>query len=116
MVSSWVAGVRWWSRDDWWSRDRAATPTGGGWPRRCAGGTSTRPGARWTSPTRPRPDRSGSSVPSRLAAMDQVPDRAAPTAGEQVDEQAHEPVATSLSAPEIESTGDDAVDRVLADV
>lgn len=48
--------------------------------------------------------------------MDQVPDRTPPAAGEQVDEQAHEPVPTSLSAPEIESTGDDVVDRVLADV
>ena len=48
--------------------------------------------------------------------MDQVPDRTAPTAGEQVDEQAHESGATSQSPQGIESTGDESVDRVLADV
>ena len=48
--------------------------------------------------------------------MDQVPDRTAPTAGEQVDEQAHESDVTSPATPEIESTGDQSVDRVLADV
>ena len=48
--------------------------------------------------------------------MDQVPDRTAPPAGEQAHEQAHEPVATSPSAPELEPTGDESVDRVLADV
>lgn len=45
--------------------------------------------------------------------MDQVPHRMAPTAGEQ---QAHESGATSPSTPEIESTGDESVDRVLDDV
>lgn len=48
--------------------------------------------------------------------MDQVPDGTAPTAGEQGDEHVDEAVAAVRSTPEIESTGDESVDRVLADV
>ena len=48
--------------------------------------------------------------------MDQVPDGTARTTEEQVDEHAHEPVVSLRSAPEIEATGDESVDRVLADV
>lgn len=48
--------------------------------------------------------------------MDQVRDDTAPMARERIDEQTSEPVATAHPMAELESTGDESVDRVLAEV
>ena len=48
--------------------------------------------------------------------MDQVRDDTAPMPRERVDEQASEPVATAHPTAAVETTGDESVDRVLAEV